>query len=91
MQGALYRGTVFADDVGIVAFHLTPVDGRVHLIVERCAVECTEASEGISTENDVVGQVIRYHCLGPVHHGNHVEAEHMVSQLQRVTFVDDLG
>ena len=88
LQSLLHGSTILADDIGIVTFHLAPIEGRVHVGVDRSPVERSETTECIAGEKNVVREVVADHGLRPVDHRNHVETQLVVSQLERIAFID---
>ena len=76
LQHGLDLRAVLADDVGVVAPGLVQIlDEEIGLVVEEAAVQRAEGAEGVGGEEDLVGEVIGHHDLGPVDHGGHDEGE----------------
>ena len=91
-QDILDLGTVFADDIGVIAAGFAePVVHEVDFIGEDPAVEGAEGAEGVGGEEDAVGGVEGHHDLRPVDHRREDEVERVTAGAELVPFADGLN
>ena len=79
LQGFLYRTTVFANDIGVVTHHFTPVLIYIDTGIQKSSVYSAKASESVTWEKDSVRFIKCHHRFGPVHHRSHIETKHMLA------------
>ena len=75
----LYRRSVFAHNIHIIAARLTV---PVLLSVQR-----PELAETVCRKQNLLRLLVRYHDLRPMYHGSHIKVQGMTAQTQTVPFL----
>ena len=82
----LYKAAVLAHNASVVAVHLLPAEREIHILVEYMSVECTERTESIGREQDLLGWHVGEHYFRPVYHRSENESKLIFAEGEFVAF-----
>ena len=88
LQRILYRNTVFANDIRIVAHHFEPECVAVDVVIDNSAIQRTKASEGIAREEHLVLSIKSDHGFWPMNHRNKHERKLVVAKVQSLAILN---
>ena len=92
-QKRLYLYAILSHDIRIVSSCLVyPSYFKIRFVRIYIAAECPESTESVRRIKHLIGRIVGYHSLGPMHHRSHSKSKSMSARTKSIAlFYDDFS